>query len=56
MNKFGEVFMMHESASMNRPAWTSESNTGMFEAHKHKHSVERGKFKLQKNYWKNRKV
>lgn len=29
--------MLNERASLNRPAWSSESSTGNFEAHKHLH-------------------
>ena len=30
---------LNERASLDRPAWTSEQKTGMFEAYKHLHSV-----------------
>ena len=30
-------------ASLDRPAWTSESGTGMFEAYKHKHTATAGR-------------
>lgn len=41
----------NESKSLSRPAWTSEQSTGMWEAYKHKHSLIRGRFVLQKNYY-----
>lgn len=40
-----------ESKSLNRPAWASESKTGMFNAYKHKHNIENGRFTLRKNYY-----
>ena len=40
-----------ESKSLDRPAWTSEQSTGMFEAYKHLHIVRKGKFELVKNYF-----
>lgn len=49
--KFEVIFNFNERASLDRPAWTSEQETGMFDAYKHKHSVERGKFRLHKNYY-----
>ena len=50
--KFEILFNQRESASLNRPAWTSEQSTGMFNAYKHKHTVERGRFKLIRNHWR----
>jgi hypothetical protein len=32
-----ERMLSNEKASLNRPAWTSESKTGMFNAHRHLH-------------------
>jgi hypothetical protein len=43
--------IINERASLDRPAWTSEQKTGMFDAYKHKHSIIRGKFTLQENYY-----
>lgn len=42
-------------ASLDRPAWSSEQETGMFHAYKHKHCIVRGRFELIKNFY-NRKV
>jgi hypothetical protein len=41
----------NERESLNRPAWTSEQETGMFEAYKHKHTIVRGRFELLKNFY-----
>jgi hypothetical protein len=41
----------NESASLDRPAWTSEPKTGMFKAYKHKHGIIRGAFRLVKNFF-----
>ena len=49
--KFEVIFDLNERASLSRPAWTSTQATGMFNAHQHKHSMERGRFKLSINYW-----
>lgn len=54
--KFEVIFNHNERASLNRPAWTSEQSTGLFNAHAHKHSTERGRFKLSTNYWARKKV
>lgn len=40
-----------ERASLDRPAWTSEQKTGNLQAYRHKHSIIRGKFQLQENYY-----
>ena len=32
-----EGLMLNEKASLNRPAWTSESKTGMWHAYRHQH-------------------
>jgi len=45
---------INERASLDRPAWTSEQKTGMFNAYKHKHSIIRGQFRLQKDYYEKR--
>lgn len=37
MNK--PIVLANERASLNRPAWTSEQKTGMFEAYNHLHNV-----------------
>ena len=49
--KFEVIFDLNERASLNRPAWTSTQATGLFNAHAHKHSMERGRFKLSVDYW-----
>jgi len=42
---------LNEKASLDRPAWTSENKTRLFEAYKHKHTIYRGKFQLLENYY-----
>ena len=37
--------------SLNRPAWTSCQETGLFNSYKHKHSLYRGCFSLAINYF-----
>ena len=54
--KFEVICHLNERASLTRPAWTSEQSTGMFNAHAHKHSMERGRFKLSTNYWTRKTV
>lgn len=49
--KFEVIFNCNERASLSRPSWTSTQSTGMFGAYRHKHSVERGKFRLGVDYW-----
>lgn len=49
--KFKVIFNQNERSALDRPAWTSTESTGMFGAHAHKHSVERGRFKLSIGYW-----
>ena len=44
---------LNEKKSLDRPAWTSEQETGLFNAYKHKHTVNRGRFELIKNYYTN---
>ena len=48
--------LLNERPSVDRPAWTSEQETGMFDAYKHKHSIVNGRFMLQKDYYKHRKI
>lgn len=49
--KFEVIFEQNERASLTRPAWTSTQATGLFNAHAHKHAMERGRFKLFMDYW-----
>lgn len=58
MNKIEFEILMHmkEKQSLDRPAWTSTQSTGMFNAHNHKHTIDRGEFSLKVDYYKNRKV
>jgi hypothetical protein len=42
-----------KSESLNRPSWTSEESTGMFRAYKSRHTLSRGRFVLQKDYYEN---
>ena len=44
---------LNERKSLDRPAWTSEQKTGMFQAYKHKHTINRGRFELMKNHYTN---
>ena len=39
--------------SLDRPAWTSEYETGLWEAFNHKHTIVRGRFKVLRNYYGN---
>ncbi len=48
--------LLNERASADRPAWTSCQKTGMFDAHKHKHTIVNGRFRLLKDYYKHRKI
>lgn len=48
--------LLSERASADRPAWTSVPETGLFNAHKHKHSIVNGRFKLVIDYYKHRKI
>lgn len=41
--------------SLDRPAWTSTQETGMFEAYKHKHTLYRGSFVLLRDFYKPKK-
>lgn len=41
----------NERASLDRPGWTSEESTGMFWAHRHKHSIVRGRFALMRDFF-----
>lgn len=54
--KFVLLFHLNCTASLTRPAWTCTQETGMFDAHQHKHSLERGRFCLQRGYWAKRRV
>ena len=47
MNKI----LINERASLNRPEWSSEQKTGNLEAYKHRHTIIRGRFVLQENYY-----
>ena len=38
--------------SLNRPGWTSMTNTGNLKAYNHKHSLYKGCFSLAINYYK----
>jgi len=53
MDKMNKI-LLNERASLDRPAWTSEQKTGSLQAYKHKHSIIRGKFTLQENYYEKR--
>lgn len=37
-----QELMTNEKASLNRPAWTSDSKTGMFHAYRHLHISRKG--------------
>ena len=54
--KFVLLFHLNGTASLDRPAWTSTQETGMFNAYQHKHSIERGRFCLQIGYWAKRRI
>lgn len=41
---------LNEKMSLNRPVWTSESKTGMWDAHKHLH-VSRMGFLMLRNFF-----
>jgi hypothetical protein len=43
-------------ASLNRPAWTSEQSTGMFQAYKHKHTSHRPNKPIIKDYYNDKKT
>lgn len=51
IKKAHELNFGSEKASLDRPAWTSETSTGMFEAFNHKHCLEKGKFSLLVGYY-----
>jgi len=40
-----------DSMSLNRPAWTSTPETGLFDSYKHKHCLLKGKFVCIKNFY-----
>ena len=48
--------LLNERASTERPAWVSMPEMGGLDAYKHKHSIVNGRFKLLKDYYKNRKI
>lgn len=48
--------LLNERASVDRPAWTSTIETGSLNAHKHKHSIVNGRFRLSIDYYKHRKT
>ncbi|MHA2087328.1 MAG: hypothetical protein ACW972_03565 [Promethearchaeota archaeon] len=50
-----EINFTKDNGSLNRPAWTSSDSTGQMEAYKHKHSIVKGKFLLDKNYYERHK-
>jgi len=50
------MIKFNEKASLDRPAWTSEDWTGMFDAYKHKHTIQRGRFVLLKNFYTREKI
>lgn len=52
--KFEVLMHVRETASLDRPAWTSTQSTGMFNAYRHKHTTLGGRFTLLRNYF-NRK-
>lgn len=41
----------NEKASLDRPAWTSEHGTGMFEAYKHKHIPTKDRTGILRDYF-----
>lgn len=49
-----DKIQLNERASLDRPAWTSEQKTGNFESYKHRHTIIRGRFTLQENYYEKR--
>lgn len=42
--------------SLDRPAWTSTDTTGLFDSHKHRHSIINGKFELQKGFFEKKSL
>ncbi len=48
--------LLNEKASTERPAWTNTPETGGLSAYKHKHTIERGRFRLLLDYYKHRKI
>ncbi len=40
------------AACLDRPAWTSEQKTGMFEAFKHRHTLTKDKTGVIKDFYK----
>lgn len=49
--KFAVIFNHNERVSLDRPAWTSTQATGMFNAHRHKHSMTGKYFRVDFNYY-----
>ena len=49
--KFEVIFNHNEHASLDRPSWTSTQATGMFNAHRHKHSMTGKYFRIGFNYY-----
>ena len=45
------MIKFNERASLDRPAWTSEQETGIWDAYKHKHTIVRGRFVLLRDYY-----
>lgn len=45
-----EQIKLNERASLNRPAWSSESSTGLWNAYRHLHTM-RGREPIVKNYF-----
>ena len=45
------MIKFNERASLDRPSWTSEQETGMWDAYKHKHTIIRGRFELVRNFY-----
>ena len=48
--------LLNERASADRPAWSSVPKTGGLNAHKHKHTIVNGRFRLLIDYYKHRKI
>lgn len=48
--------LLNERASVDRPAWVSTLENGGLHAYRHKHSILRGCFVLQVDYYKHRKI
>lgn len=46
-----KLFEGNPKDSLDRPAWTSDTDTGMFRAYEHKHTLYRGKFVLMRGFY-----